>query len=275
MKVKTRPPRDGLVRARPQALELRKSSNGAMPTLSGHFAMFNEWARIDSLFEGTFMERIAPGAFKKTFSENRDEIKVLFQHGYDPQVGDKPLGRLTDLREDDVGAYYEAPLLDTSYNRDLLPGLEEGLYGASFKFRVIREEIDEEPGISDHNPDGLPERTIKEAQVYEGGPVTFPAYAGATAGVRSMTDEMLVERMAVHPTRMRQLIDFAEEQVGDNTDNDETRAAEEHSDEPGEEPEALSEGAEASHSDNESRDATPTKARPWSLETHGKEWRLP
>jgi len=38
------------------------------------------------------------------------------------------------------------------------------------------------------NPDALPERTIRSAQVFEFGPVTFPAYVGATAGIRSPTD---------------------------------------------------------------------------------------
>ena len=34
----------------------------------------------------------------------------------------------------------------------------------------------------------FPERMIRETQVFEFGPVTFPAYEGASAGVRSLTD---------------------------------------------------------------------------------------
>lgn len=151
----------------------------------GHFSKFNEWTEIDSWFEGRFLERIAPGAYKKTFRENRANIKSLFQHGHDPVIGDKPLGPIDDLREDDVGAYYEVPLLDAPYVRDIEPGLREGLYGASFRFKSMREEFSEEPGKSKHNPEGLPERTLKELRVYEFGPVTFPAYPGATAGLRS------------------------------------------------------------------------------------------
>lgn len=199
------PPKESLIRATPPGgVELRAAGDGGMPTMTGHFAVFNEWTEISSMFEGNFMERIAPRAFAKTFREQTP--KVLFQHGQDPQVGDKPLGSVVALREDGDGAAYEVQLLDTAYNRDLLPGLEAGLYGASFRFRVMREEILDEPGPSAWNPRGLPERTIKEAQVMEFGPVTFPAYASATAGVRSMTDEFVVARMASDPERLEVIL---------------------------------------------------------------------
>lgn len=187
------PPKDGLVRAVLPGLEVRAAGDGAnMPTLHGYFLRFNEWTEIDSLFEGRFMERIAPGAAEKTLRQRGDDIKILFNHGRDPQIGEKALTK-PSLREDDEGVHYEGELFDTSYNRDLIPGLEAGQYGASFKFRVIAEEINEEPERSDENPDGIPERTITEIKLYEGGPVTFPAYEGATAGLRSrsLTDEFI------------------------------------------------------------------------------------
>lgn len=202
-----RPPKDDIVRAVFPGLELRAAEGEPQSgylgkTMVGHFARFNEWTEIDSIFEGRFMERIAPGAFKKTFRENRDGMRPLFQHGRDFQVGDKPLGPITELREDDEGAYYEVPLLDTSYNRDILPGLEAGLYGASFRFRVMKEEFVSNPKPSEWNPLGLPERTVKEAMVMEFGPVTFPAYAGATAGVRSLSDAYHFDRFVREPDRL-------------------------------------------------------------------------
>jgi len=194
-----------LFRASLPGIEVRAADDGGMPTLFGHFAVFDRWVEIDSFWEGNFMERFARGAFKKTFRENRDGIKVLFQHGADPQIGDKPLGPVDALREDEVGGYYESRMLDTAYNRELVPGLDEGLYGASFRFRVMKELIDEEPEPSDANPRGLPERTIKEAQVFEFGPVTFPAYADASAGVRSTTDDHVFRMIAADPQRFRAL----------------------------------------------------------------------
>jgi phage head maturation protease len=46
------------------------------------------------------------------------------------------LGVPSRLEEDAHGAAYEVPLFDTSYNRDLLPALQAGAYGASFRFKV-------------------------------------------------------------------------------------------------------------------------------------------
>jgi phage head maturation protease len=119
--------------------------------------------------------------FSRTLIEDRAGLKVLFQHGRDPQAGNKPLGPIDTVREDGYGAFYRVPLLDTTYNRDLLPGLEIGLYGASFRFQVMMDEVVERPGRSAHNPTGLPERTVGEAKLFEFGPVTFPAYSAATA----------------------------------------------------------------------------------------------
>ena len=206
----TRPPKDNVFRAVYPGLELRSEETDGgdeRPVLSGHFARFGEWTEIDSVWEGRFLERLDPGAFKKTIKENRDAMRVLFQHGRDPQIGDKPLGPIRELREDSDGVYYEVPLLDTAYNRDLEPGLRAGLYGASFRFSVVKEDFEAKPKRSGHNPDGLPERVIKEARVMEFGPVTFPAYAGATAGVRSITDDIFFDQIAKDPERLRALME--------------------------------------------------------------------
>lgn len=192
----SRPPRDNLVRAIDHSsYELRAAENGTPPTLVGHFAVFDQWTEIDSIFEGHFMERIAPGSFAKTFNESGANMKVTLNHGRDPELGDKPLGVPEKLEEDSVGAAYEVPLFD-GIPPLVMSGLRAGAYGSSFRFRVTREEFDQEPERSDHNPDGLPERTIKEVDVMEFGPVTFPAYVGATAGVRSLTDEFLFEHIS-------------------------------------------------------------------------------
>jgi HK97 family phage prohead protease len=210
------PPRESLIRAAYPAVEFRDATDdelaaGHLGLLRVLFSPVNEWTEINSMWEGQFMERFAPGAWKKTIADQRDRIRSLFQHGMDPQVGDKPLGPITRLEETDRGGYGEVPLLDTSYNRDLLPGLKAGLYGASHRFSVLREDIVEKPEPSPSNPRGLQERTVKEARLMEFGPVTFPAYAGATAGVRSLTDEFLKRCFDRDPAKVRAMFAHAVE----------------------------------------------------------------
>ena len=196
--------------APPRAIEMRVAADGGMPTLVSRFSPFGVWYEIDSLWEGRFLERTVRGAFRKTMREQRASVRVLFDHGHDPQIGSKVLGPVADLREDEDSAVGEVPLFDTSYNRDLLPGLKAGVYGSSFRFRVIRDEWNDEPGRSEHNPEGLPERTIKEVRLFEFGPVTFPANPDATAGVRSgvrsLTDSYYEHLRARDPQRVEHLL---------------------------------------------------------------------
>ena len=177
-------------------------------TIVGHFAVFNEWTEICSWYEGEFLERLLPGCFRKTIKENVAQVKVQFDHGEDEYIGGKPLGPIDVLREDDIGAYYEVPLLDTDYNRDQILPLLQGrlmsgekvgsVLGASFRFRVVKDTWNMEPKPSTYNPKGLPERTIAEVRLFEFGPVVFPAYPSATAaagaGMRSLTDHYLDRR---------------------------------------------------------------------------------
>lgn len=189
-------PTDNLVRALidTDAVHLRAAGDDEGRTLFGHFAVFNRWTEISSVREGRFLERIKPGAFNRTFTEHRSRIKVLYDHGKDPQLGNKPLGKLTDLREDEDGGYYEVDLLDAPYVNDfVIPAARAGLLGASFRFSIPAggDEWRMRPGKSEHNPTGLPERDINDSDVFELGPVTFPAYESASAGVRSGTDDFI------------------------------------------------------------------------------------
>lgn len=178
-----------VVRATPTVVRAKRDDDaGGLGTMEIRFSRFGVWYEINSVWEGRFLERTERGAFAKTIKENRDRMRVLFDHGYDPSIGNKVLGAIEDLREDDDSPVGVVGLFDTSYNRDLLPGLDAGVYGSSFRMRVIKDEWNDDPGRSAHNPDGIPERTVKEVRCPEFGPVTFPANPDSTAGMRSATD---------------------------------------------------------------------------------------
>lgn len=179
------------------------------------FSPFDVWYEIDSFWEGRFLERTQRGAFGKTIKESRDSIKSLFDHGYDPTIGNKVLGTVEDLREDSDTAVGEVGLFDTSYVRDLLPGLVAGAYGSSMRMRVIKEEWNDDPGVSDYNPLGIPERTITEARLFEFGPVTWPANPSATAGVRSATDDFYEHLRSRDPKRVDEMLRAREARTPD------------------------------------------------------------
>lgn len=199
-----------VTRAIAQPVEAKAADEGGMPTMVGHFSTFGDWYEVDSAFEGHFMERVAPSAFDGAIAAFAagSPPKVLYDHGQDPQIGNKILGPVEDLRADEIGPAYVVPLFDTSYNRDLAPGLEAGVYGSSFRFQVEADEWDNAPKASAHNPNALPERTITKARTFEFGPVTFPANAGATAGVRSTTDSYY--KRARDPEQFEQLLRSAQ-----------------------------------------------------------------
>jgi hypothetical protein len=181
------------------------------------FSPFNTWYEINSWWEGRFLEQTVPRAFIKTAKESkradgRYSTKVLYNHGTDFHIGDKMLAvpdRFEEAEEEGYhGPILEGDLFDTSYNRDLLPGLEADAYGSSFMFNVIREDWNNEPEQSDHNPEGLPERTVSEVRVFEAGPVTWPASPTATAGMRGRcgTDAWMERLAARNATRYDDLV---------------------------------------------------------------------
>jgi len=189
-------------------LPVRTADNDdSLAVMEVRFSVFDSWYEINSWWEGKFLERTKRGAFAKTISESGLRTKVLFNHGHDFHIGEKLLGQVESLSEESDSPVGIVPLFDTSYNRDLLPGLRAGAYGSSFMFRVVKEEWDDEPGRSDHNPDGLPERTITEVRLFEFGPVTWPANPDATAGIRCLsgTDQYYEQLRSRDPQRVESL----------------------------------------------------------------------
>jgi hypothetical protein len=198
-------PTSNLLRALDQPAELRADGE-AERVMFGEAARFSEWTEINSAYEGNFLEQIAPGAFVRTVAERGDQIKVLYDHGNDPMIGNKPLGSLRSLKETRSGLAYEVDLFDASYVRELEPALKAGALGASFRFAVRDEDWAQPSRASNRNPNRLPERTITDVDLYEFGPVTFPAYASASAGMRSRTDEWL-EGLLTEPQNLARLLE--------------------------------------------------------------------
>ena len=157
--------------------------DGDRRTFHGHAAVFDSL----SVDLGGFRERIQRGAFRKVL-EDRPDVRFLKNHDANLIFGRTTAGTLR-LREDPTG-------LDTEND---LPADEEGrltesarelsiavqrrdITGMSFAFRVRPDGEDvwtEEDGE-------LIRTIIRFGGLFDVGPVTYPAYEGTDASMRSL-----------------------------------------------------------------------------------------
>lgn len=163
-------------------VELR-ADDGQPARIAGNI-VYNRWS--EDL--GGFVERVMPGAFRKTLLEG--DIRSLFNH--DPNI---ILGRnkAATLALDDQAnrLRYEATPADTQSIRDLViePMRRHEITGSSFSFRTITDAWrDPTHPDNSHARQGLWERDLLEAQLYDVGPVTFPAYLQSDSAVRSLLE---------------------------------------------------------------------------------------
>lgn len=193
------PPKTDCYRSIAEAPALRPERSSVMV---GRFAEFETWTEINSAVEGHFMERLAPTAFAKTVRENRGNMRVLFHHGRDASVGFQVLGTIEQLEQD---TSHEVELFE-SVPQLIMDGLRAGQYGSSYRFAIVNHDWVRRPKRSSHNPSGLPELTILEAKVREFGPTPIPQYSGTSSGIRSVTDEILLDALAEDPDRFEQML---------------------------------------------------------------------
>ena len=160
-------------------VEVRQTGDDTIG-FAGHAAVFNKRANI----MGLFTEEIAPGAFKRTI--NNGDIRLLINHDPNYVLARNRSGTMR-LSEDDIGLYVEADMAPTSYARDLEISLGRGdIDQMSFAFKVPKN------GDSWEWPaDGIPHRTVHEANVSDASIVTYPAYEETDAGLRSLAFDQL------------------------------------------------------------------------------------
>ena len=153
--------------------------------ISGYAAVFNSRTSIGDWFD----EIIAPGAFERSISNSKADIRALFNHDWGKVLGRTKSSTLT-LREDEKGLNFELELPNTTYARDLAESMERGdIDQCSFGFFVDegkeRWDYSQEPAL----------RTLEEVELYEISIVTLPAYENTEASVvRSKELDKLVEK---------------------------------------------------------------------------------
>ena len=153
-------------------------------TLSGYAAVFNQPTRITN-WEGDFTEVIAPGAFANAVRAN-PRPKLQYDHG---KTGlPYAIGAIRSMREDAKGLYIEAELHDDWTTAPIKSGVKSGaIDGMSFRF-APRE------GGDQWDYSTLPAtRTLTDVNVFELGPVLYPAYDGTQVSIRAAQTVDVIE----------------------------------------------------------------------------------
>jgi len=174
-----------------------RAAGGDGRTLEGYAAVFDTPARIRDM-QGEFDERIARGAFARSLQERTPVLQ--FDHGKDPRVGTVPIGAIEELSEDARGLFVRARLFDNPVVEPVRQAIEgKAIRGMSFRFLVP------DGGDTWTRSGDRDSREIRDADVFELGPVVHPAYGATTVGVRSLLAQL-------DPDEYRaMLIEFLEE----------------------------------------------------------------
>lgn len=158
--------------------------------IEGYFAVFNS---VYEIAPG-MTESIAQGAFDKSLS---GDIRALINHDTTLVLGRTKAGTLK-LRTDSHGLWGHIDINpnDTDamnlYNRVQRGDVDQ----CSFGFDILNEE-------TDYREDGSIHWTIKEVELYEVSPCTFPAYEETSIAARAKErDEILKRRSQAWEEKM-------------------------------------------------------------------------
>ncbi len=135
----------------------------------------------------TFIEEFRAGAFGdnlRSGDRTNPWVPSFFNHGSDPSIGMKSLGRL-QLWEDNEGLRFQLAPLDADYVREVIAGIEQNVYGMSVRFGALDAIVNRHPGRSRANPDALETRQITKARLVELSVVVAPAYPKTSATLKT------------------------------------------------------------------------------------------
>lgn len=163
------------LKAREASKGIAAGSDPAHQLICGYGAVFYKASDPGTEYElyPGLIERIDPHAFDRAIRE--DDVRGLFNHDPSQILGRSKSGTMK-LSVDGVGLYYEIDPPATQIAKTVTIALErKDVSGSSFMFDIKAEEYLREGDRVI--------RTIKEAILYDVGPVTFPAYTAATSAV--------------------------------------------------------------------------------------------
>ena len=160
-------------------LELRNVDGRELPNIVGYTATYNQETRIGGKKYG-FREIIRPGFFTKALMEKHD-VRALFNHDSNFILGRSASGTLS-MREDETGLFVEIEPADTQAGRDTVTSIERGdVDGMSFAFTVNKVRWEQ----NDEDPSEDLRELLEIDQLFDVGPVVYPAYESTSADTKS------------------------------------------------------------------------------------------
>jgi len=196
-------------------IELRIVGSDKTPILTGYAAKYNKW----SVDLGGFREKIKKGAFDEALENSN--IMCLKNHDPNLVLGRNTSGTLR-LKTNSVGLNFDDDVPDTTTGRDTVEEVRRGdISGCSFSFTIAEDDWK-------YLEDGTVERTIiKVGEMFDVGPVTFPAYPDTTVSARSLDklkdtiekrDVATAEETAVEAEETAEVAEEAKEETEETED---------------------------------------------------------
>ena len=157
---------------------VEKRDDGSQ-VIAGYGAVFYDPADPGTEYQlySDMVERVALTAFDRALAERQD-VRGLFNHDANMVLG-RTAASTMRIGKDQRGLRYEIDQPDTQIGRDVAISIGRGdVTGSSFSFIVRGQSFKD-------RDDGVTIRTIEDVDLFDAGPVTFPAYEATTTGVRS------------------------------------------------------------------------------------------
>ena len=192
--------------AKPLARVQIRGAEGEAQFITGYAAVFyreGETATEYNLWED-YVERLAPGCFDRAISESHD-ARGLFNHSSERLLGRVSNGTCT-LTVDNIGLRFEIPIdLEDPDHCTVVAKIRRGdLSGCSFAFANATADWTE----TDVDGRTVWIRTITDLDLFDVGPVTYPAYEATEVGLRTAVSslEELTEARSALTAHRNQLL---------------------------------------------------------------------
>ena len=168
------------------------------PHITGYAVVYG--VKSQRMFFGR--EIIMPGAFAKSLKRGDDVIATV-DHDNGKILGRRSVGTLK-LKNDERGLLADILAPETTASRDVQESIRRrDVQGMSFEFRTVTDKW--------RKDDGEDVREVHEADLFQVGPVTNPAYTqtDATVAMRSLEAWRATEKAVASVGMLRARLDLA------------------------------------------------------------------